>query len=898
MLLKKFDFLSPNITLYYKNQRRHSSYLGGLLTILMIILSIIIIVHYSFIKVYPSPSSLLIYRNYDKDFNIHFNKTEYFHYLWIFNEKNLLDNNLSQNLIQLNNIRKGLIRIYMTYSYDKYEYNASNLKDNDHWVYDTCSSYADNDDFKYDYSFSSCIKYYYNSDNKKYYSINDNTNFKWPFIKQNIPNYENTVFGIFVEKCENNSILNEILGECYPEEKINEYLYYFNNIFLSFINSKFQTNNKSNPVKLYSHKIYDKLNTNKLFFYIHDLVFIPFSYRGSNGLISKSKDYSSFILDEDKAYEIHKINNNKLLMAYILHYKKYVNEFRQKNNNFTEVLTDIGGSIIIIYILFYGFNYILNENIIIRNFQMFLNDKNNDLIHRHINYERNKVYSLKSNEKTNLSNELINKNEGYNSFKSTYFGNLFRNDLSNLTNLTNINNNFTADEHLNQKNNNNTNNNYTIKINRIDNEDSGNKKSDNIIVINNNSFMNDNSNNKIISGNSLEKYNSLKLINRYNNLENLQGYHKTYTYNKSSYESQSVAKLKAFIKNNKDYNNTKDKNYSKVVNIESINSKRNDSPEFNSRQKIIDTSSISLLNSNNPNKIQNLFISSSYNNDYEEDSPHCKFEKLGLNAFTKHNSKIQTSSKILPKQKSSFKQLNNRLKLINNYSPSKNSKKENRYTVINLSNNGRRRKSYQIKNNEKTDNINDKYKSRKAKTRKTGAFLKLPENNNLNNKEERHLSLFSKRSVINNDNIVVTNEKNIDNNSINVRKSLASNLKRFSPTINPKRKSKRQSSEFESKSVKRNKMSTIKNLNLIPKNEGFVDVIKNYRLSSKNLCYYICFCNTRGNSNYILNNFRKKMLSEEYLYILHINMFIFKQKYGCKSNLDQLYLLEELYNDF
>ena len=93
-------------------------------------------------------------------------------------------------------------------------------------------------------------------------------------------------------------------------------------------------------------------------------------------------------------------------------------------------------------------------------------------------------------------------------------------------------------------------------------------------------------------------------------------------------------------------------------------------------------------------------------------------------------------------------------------------------------------------------------------------------------------------------------------------------------------------------------MSSIKNLNLIPKNEEFVDVIKNYRLSSKNLCYYICFCNTRGNSNYILNNFRKKMLSEEYLYILHINMFIFKQKFGCKSNLDQLYLLEELYNDY
>ena len=47
----------------------------------------------------------------------------------------------------------------------------------------------------------------------------------------------------------------------------------------------------------------------------------------------------------------------------------------------------------------------------------------------------------------------------------------------------------------------------------------------------------------------------------------------------------------------------------------------------------------------------------------------------------------------------------------------------------------------------------------------------------------------------------------------------------------------------------------------------------------------------------MLNNFRQKLLSEELLYILHINMFIFKQRFGCKSNIEQNYLLEELYND-
>ena len=40
MFLKNCDFLSPNITLYYYNKKRHSSVIGGLLSLIMIILYI------------------------------------------------------------------------------------------------------------------------------------------------------------------------------------------------------------------------------------------------------------------------------------------------------------------------------------------------------------------------------------------------------------------------------------------------------------------------------------------------------------------------------------------------------------------------------------------------------------------------------------------------------------------------------------------------------------------------------------------------------------------------------------------------------------------------------------------------------------------------------------------
>ena len=876
MFLKKFDFLSPNITLYYYNQKRHSSCIGGLLTILLIIFGIYIIIQYSFVKAYPSSNSLLIYKNFDKEFNISFNKTGLFHYIWIFNKKYIIDEKSNQNLIQLNNHKRGIIRIYMIYSSDKSNYNSSNLKDNDHWVYDTCSNYVNEEDLIFDYSFSSCIKYYYNSKDKQYYSSNDNENFKWPYIQH----FDNNSFAIFVEKCVNNSILNEILGECYPEEKIDEYLNYFNNIFLSFINCKIQIN-EENPVKLYSYKIYDNIINDNIYFYMHDLTFIPFNYKSTKGIIPKKVEYNYFMFDMDISKKIYNNNNNKILISYIFNSKKYINEFRVKNTDFIEILNGIGGTLFIIYTFFYGFNYIINERIRIWHFQMFLNDKENDLIYRNINYERNKALSLKSNVYTNMSNDLNNKSDDINTFKSTYLGKFLKNDLLKINNLTNEENN-------NQKNNN---NNYTIKINRIESEDKemGKKKSDNIIVINNNSFVNDNSNNKYIE-NSLEKYNSLKDVNRYNKTENIHEFHKIYTYNKMVNETTTIKKNSrikdsnlTFIKVN---NNSNNKNY------ERMNTKRNESVDYNSRQKIIDTSSITLLNSTNQNRNQNLFISNSYNLGEIKESPFSNNDKtVNFNFFSKLNTKIQDSNnKILPRQNISFK--NNNFDLINNYRPKKFDKVMNKTNITIERKKESRRKSHQPRINLISEkDLNEKYKNHKAKTRKT--FLKVPDNN----RPERHLSLFSKYSYNNNNNSPNPNEKINDNNANTISKSFIENKGKSSPTHNIGRKVRKASSEIEIKSSKKKRISSIKKLHNY-NNNHFERTIKNYQLSLKSICNYIFLFKTKRNKVYILNNFRQKLLSEEYLYILHINMFIFKQKYGCKSNYEHSLLLEELYNDY
>ena len=58
------------------------------------------------------------------------------------------------------------------------------------------------------------------------------------------------------------------------------------------------------------------------------------------------------------------------------------------------------------------------------------------------------------------------------------------------------------------------------------------------------------------------------------------------------------------------------------------------------------------------------------------------------------------------------------------------------------------------------------------------------------------------------------------------------------------------------------------------------------------------YSSSKNNEINLLNKFRHKLLSEEYLYILHFNMLTFKEKFGYKSSLEKINLLEELYNDY
>ena len=205
--------------------------------------------------------------------------------------------------------------------------------------------------------------------------------------------------------------------------------------------------------------------------------------------------------------------------------------------------------------------------------------------------------------------------------------------------------------------------------------------------------------------------------------------------------------------------------------------------------------------------------------------------------------------------------------------------------------NKERRKSHQVINIFKYKKDKDEHlKGNKSKHRKTGEISKLAEN-----KEEKNMHLFQKNTN--------GNERSLVNEVCQtpvirspVHHKQASPIHNIEKKININSNNKKQSFELELKNMKKSVDNSLRNIN--HRKSKLVSIFQNYELTPKNIFNYICLCKEDENNIYILNKFKNKLLSEEFLYILHFNMFIFKEKFGCKSNLQQELLLEELYNDY
>ena len=209
MFAKKFDFLSPKITLYYKGSPSHSSILSGILSIISIIVIFSFSIYFSLDLIQrKNPDSYYLNHFVEDAGEFPINASSLFHYISI--ENSVEDNYESFDFRSF--------RIIGFNTYFNYYIENRTLENFDHWIYGLCNEENDIKEINYllndkEYKNCACIRKYYSSSDKKYYNTSDK-NFIWPTISKGTYHPNLTFYQVMVEKC-NNDALKLILGDNY-----------------------------------------------------------------------------------------------------------------------------------------------------------------------------------------------------------------------------------------------------------------------------------------------------------------------------------------------------------------------------------------------------------------------------------------------------------------------------------------------------------------------------------------------------------------------------------------------------------------------------------------------------------------------------------------------------------
>ena len=407
MSIKELDYLSPKISLFYFGKKSHVSIFGSIMTMLMVFLSGL----YSFYLIYNiakhNVSNFMFYKNYLDDAGYYiFNDTGgIFHYFQLYDYQNQV----------FGKYNSKYIRIFMSRIYYK-NYEKESLSKNEHWVYDLCRDGIDNKNIpkeifedNQNFNIGVCLRYYYDNIKRKYFPIEDKQNFKYPYLIHGSGRRDNLLLETVVERCNNESIISDLLGPCGDEKAIEDYLDIHKAIYFQLLENQVNTENYKKSIYHYIYSISGSLNA--LNVPVNNVNLMPFIIEIKKGIIlPKVEKLITYIFDDNRKATFE--TNNKYLMAIFDYW--LVNScqvIKGEYNNLYDILPNIGGIIQLIYYIFYSFNYLYNKYIIIADcnklfFQMFhRNAENEDSYNRKIFI--NCVNSIKDELKFKRNNSQI-----------------------------------------------------------------------------------------------------------------------------------------------------------------------------------------------------------------------------------------------------------------------------------------------------------------------------------------------------------------------------------------------------------------------------------------------------------------------------------------------------------
>jgi len=481
LILKKFDFLSPPITLYFKGENTHSSIFSGILSIIDYLVIAAFTIYYAIDFINRESPTAYFFNSYIENAgNFSMNASSIFSFFQMMNSTIYSPKDTDFDSIRLIGLDRITIDNYM---------DDNDLEHYNHWLYGNCNNESDTEGIGYlvtqdKFEQSACIRKYYDMNTKRYYEVGD-PNFIWPYIHHGMSHPDANMYGIIVEKCRNDT-LRELSGAraCKTPEYIDEYVY-SSYVRFMLIDNYADVLNYKKPLKKYLYTV-----TNGIFpgtFTTNHLNFNPALIRTDDGIFFDhiKEENSYFFSLNEKITSVQDLLirdslGNPIIDEYGNEVKKHTGiiisfyfwmqnrlQYYQINyKKFQDVLGDIGGLSSIVLTISTIINLLFTDFIILLDTEELLHTSENKNF-RYSYYKRKPTIFRKANEIMNPPKRIFhfsdgnNESDSQNNQRSSYKLGFQKEAVENINNK----------EVQNEKNNFNSNNaNYFNNIYNLNNK--------------------------------------------------------------------------------------------------------------------------------------------------------------------------------------------------------------------------------------------------------------------------------------------------------------------------------------------------------------------------------------------------------------------------------------------
>ena len=414
MFFKNLDFISPDITLFHKNDDKHASIISGILTIITYII-IIILAILNLVKLFNRTTfTTYFYTRYSDEINtMTFSDKEFFHYVEFYPHE--IDDSIV-NIIGIESA-PNLYFSGQTFGYPS-------LDQVNEYIYEKCTiedmkNHENLISNKEKFLKSYCLQKMYDYKTKKILDKKDSN-----FIFPKIDNVNKSVYSIIIKKCSNDENTIGYKRNCVSDEEFNSANLETYSAYFHSVDRYIDVGNYKNPIidfnfykeiglDISDNFVINKINYHNVLLNSHEGYLFE-SVKKTNTLVFENNEIS---------YNVGVIRSEGILCSAEYWNSGKISIYEREYQTLLDVFSNIGGIMEIIMKIFSFINIFFNS------FSIY-----NDSIN--IFFENKKNYNIIKNEDTNTQEKInlnVNIRTKRNNSKKTAINNLVFDEQSRST---------------------------------------------------------------------------------------------------------------------------------------------------------------------------------------------------------------------------------------------------------------------------------------------------------------------------------------------------------------------------------------------------------------------------------------------------------------------------------